>query len=99
MARRIASVIKSGFIRASVHHFTSATLRRFHRRRLLHATDFSQAAGFTVRGGVSVFPKIAQRKLRADWKKCLCKLVVKEENREKATLVAGKKPNEKSQIV
>jgi hypothetical protein len=55
LARRIASVIKSGFIRSSVHHFTSATLRRFHRRRLLHATDFFQAAGFTVRGGVSVF--------------------------------------------
>jgi hypothetical protein len=54
MARRMASVIKSGFIRSSVHHFTSATLRRFHRRRLLHATDFFQAAGFTVRGGVSV---------------------------------------------
>jgi hypothetical protein len=46
-----ASVIKSGFIRASVHHFTSSTLRRFHRRRLLHATDFFQAAGFTVRCG------------------------------------------------
>jgi hypothetical protein len=54
LARRTASVIKSGFIRSAVHHFTSATLRRFHRRRLLHATDFFQAAGFTVRGGVSV---------------------------------------------
>jgi len=51
MARRIASVIKSGFIRSSVHHFASATLRRFHRRRLLHATDFFQAVGSTVRGG------------------------------------------------
>jgi hypothetical protein len=62
MARRIASVIKSGFIRSSVQHFTSATLRRFHRRRLLHATDFFQAVGFTVRGGVSVmvpFPLLA----------------------------------------
>jgi hypothetical protein len=37
-----------------VHHFASATLRRFHRRRLLHPTGFFQAAGFTVRGGVSV---------------------------------------------
>ena len=54
LARRIASVIKSGFIRSSLRHFTSATLRRFHRRRLLHATDFFQAAGFTVKGGVSV---------------------------------------------
>jgi hypothetical protein len=54
MARRIASVIRSGFIRSSVDHFTSATLRRFHRRLLLHATDFFQVVGFTVRGGVSV---------------------------------------------
>jgi hypothetical protein len=62
MARRTASVIKSDFIRSSVHHFTSAILRRFHRRRLLHATDFFQAAGFTVRDGVSVmaqFPLLA----------------------------------------
>jgi hypothetical protein len=62
MARRIASVIKSGFIQSSVHHFTSATLRRFHRRHLLHTTDFFQAAGFTVKGGVSVmasFPLLA----------------------------------------
>jgi len=57
MARRTASVIKSGFIWSSVHHFTSATLRRFHRRRLLHATDFFQATIFTVKGGVSVMPK------------------------------------------
>jgi hypothetical protein len=69
MARRIASVIKSGFIRSSVHHFTSATLRRFHRRRLLHATDFFQAVGFTVRGGVSVmaiFSFLAAR-IRSSW--------------------------------
>jgi hypothetical protein len=69
MARRIASVIKSGFIRSSAHHFTSATLRRFHRRRLLHATDFFQVAGFTVRGGVSVmatFPLLAAQ-VRSSW--------------------------------
>ncbi len=69
IARRIASVIKSGFIRSSVHHFTSATLRRFHRRRLLHATDFFQAVGFTVRGGVSVmaaFPLLAAH-VQSSW--------------------------------
>jgi hypothetical protein len=54
LARRTASSIKSDFIPSSLHHFTSATWRRFHRRRLTHATDFFQAAGFTVRGGVSV---------------------------------------------
>jgi hypothetical protein len=51
---RPASSIQSGFIPSPLNHFTSATWRRFHRRRLLHATDFLQAAGFTVRGGVSV---------------------------------------------
>ena len=69
MARRIASVIKSGYIRSSVHHFTSATLRRFHWRLLLHATDFFQAAGFTVKGGVSVmacFPLLAAH-VRSSW--------------------------------
>jgi hypothetical protein len=69
MARRRASVIKSDFIRSSVHHFTSATLRRFHRRRLLHATDFFQAAGFAVKGGVSVmatFSLLAAR-VRSPW--------------------------------
>jgi len=54
LARRTASTIKSGFIWSSLHHCTSATWRRFHRRHLTHATDFFQAAGFTVRGGVSV---------------------------------------------
>ena len=58
VARRIASVIKSGFIRASVHHFTSATLRRFHRRRLLHATDFSKQP---LRSALAV-PCIAKRR-------------------------------------
>jgi hypothetical protein len=52
--QRPASSIQSGFIPSPLNHFTSATWRRFHRRRLLHATDFLQAAGFTVRGGVSV---------------------------------------------
>jgi len=33
------------FHSVAVHHFTSATLRRFHRRRLLHATDFSKLPG------------------------------------------------------
>ena len=46
--------IKSGFLPSPLHHFTSATLRRFHRRHLTHATDFFPAARFTVRGGVSV---------------------------------------------
>jgi hypothetical protein len=69
VARRMASVIKSGFIRSSLHHFTSATLRRFHRRCLLHAIDFFQVVGFTVRGGVSVmvtFPLLAAR-VRSSW--------------------------------
>jgi hypothetical protein len=69
MARRTASVIKSGFIRSSVHHFTSATLRRFHQRRLLHASNFFQAGRFTVRGGVSVtvtFSLLAAR-VRSSW--------------------------------
>ena len=69
MARRIASIIKSGFIRSSVHLFTSATLRRFHRRRLLHATDFFQAAIFTVRGGVSVMAtfSLLAAHVRSSW--------------------------------
>jgi hypothetical protein len=69
MARRIASVIKSGFIQSSVHHFTRTTLRCFHRRHLLHATDFFQAARFTVKGGVSVmatFSLLAAR-VRSSW--------------------------------
>ena len=41
LARRIASVIKSGFIWSSVHHFTSATLG-VSPRCLLHATVFSK---------------------------------------------------------
>jgi len=41
IARRIESVIKSGFIRSPVRHFISAALRRFNRRRLTHATDFT----------------------------------------------------------
>jgi hypothetical protein len=44
-------------------------------------------------------PENCPKKADGGLKKCPCKLVVKEENREKATLVAGKKPNEKSQIV
>jgi hypothetical protein len=69
LGRRTASIIKSGFIPSSVRHFTSATLRRFHRQRLLHATDFFPAAGFTVRGGVSVmayFPLLAAH-VRSFW--------------------------------
>jgi hypothetical protein len=69
MARSAASIIKSGFIRSSVHLFTSATLRRFHRRRLLHATDFFQAAIFTVRGGVSVMAtfSLLAAHVRSSW--------------------------------
>jgi hypothetical protein len=44
-------------------------------------------------------PKNCPKKAISGMKKCPCKLLVKEENRRKATLVAGKKPNEKSQIV
>jgi hypothetical protein len=51
MARRTASVIKSDFIRSSVHHFTSATLRRFQRRRLLHVTDFFELPGSPSEAG------------------------------------------------
>jgi hypothetical protein len=67
MARRTASVIKSDFIRSSVHHFTSATLRRFHWLRLLHATDFFQAAGFTVKGSVMATFSFLATRVRSPW--------------------------------
>jgi hypothetical protein len=69
LARRIASVIKPDFNQSSVHHFTSATLRRFHRRRLLHVTDFFQTAGFTIRGGVSVMANFSflATSVRSTW--------------------------------
>jgi hypothetical protein len=57
----------------------------------------TSTASTNVRGWC--LPENCPKKAGAGLKKCPCKLVVKEENREKATLVAGKKPNEKSQIV
>jgi hypothetical protein len=54
-------------------------------------------ASTNVRGWC--LPKNCPKKAISGMKKCPCKLLVKEENRRKATLVAGKKPNEKSQIV